>query len=311
MKKIYILAALFIAATFTVSAQYDLEETFEDLNEGPISGQVTHWRTWSAGDPAAESGLVQTAVQLNGSKALEINEVGAPAGIDQLLLIEAEPFFDVYTIGWHMFIPTDRSGYFNAQGAHTDNGVAWNQWLFGGNVYFNQDNLTPGEGTVDGTPGQTFEFPQDEWFTIRLVYDIDNAMWTMEINDVVQFDNQEFVFNDPFQAITAIDFYATDATTLYYIDDVFAGLGDLAFPNLSTQSFEEKAFQSAIKNNILTLRANEEISTVAIYNMLGQQVYNANVNSMNSTVDMSNLSNGTYIVKVNINGTEGSVKVIR
>ena len=45
--------------------------------------------------------------------------------------------------------------------------------------------------------------------------------------------------------------------------------------------------------------------------MLGQQVYNANVNSMNSTVNMSNLANGTYIVKVNINGVEGSVKVIK
>ncbi len=66
-----------------------------------------------------------------------------------------------------------------------------------------------------------------------------------------------------------------------------------------------------MSNGTLTLRAQENINSVAIYNMLGQQVYNANVNSMNSTVNMSNLANGTYIVKVNINGVEGSVKVIK
>ena len=306
MKKIYILAVLVIAVTTTMSAQFDLEETFETYTDGAISGQATYWRTWSAGDPPAESGIVQTAVQHTGAKALEINEVGAPAGIDQLLLIESEPFFDVYTVGWYMYIPEGRSGYFNAQGAHTDNGAAWNQWLFGGNVYFNQDNLTPGEGTVDGTPGQVFSFPHGEWFQIILIYNMDNQMWTMEINGVVQFDSQEFVFNDPFEAFTALDFYATDATTLYYIDDLFMYPGDLIF---GTDSFEATDFVSSLRDNILTLRANEEISNVSIYNMLGQEIYRSSTNT--SSIDMSSYANGTYIVKVNIAGTEGTVKIVK
>ncbi len=309
MKKIYILAALVIAATTTMSAQYDLEETFETYTDGAISGQATYWRTWSAGDPAAESGIVQTAVQAAGAKALEINEVGAPAGIDQLLLVETEPFFDVYTVGWKMLIPEGRSGYFNAQGAHTDNGAAWNQWLFGGNVYFNQDNLTPGAGTVDGTPGQVFEFPHGDWFDIRLIYDMDNQLWTMEINGVVQFDAQEFTFNDPFEAFTALDFYATSSFTLYYLDQLFMGPGDLASPFLGTESFEATGFKSALSNNILTLRANEEISNVSIYNMLGQEVYRSSTNT--SSINMSSYANGTYIVKVNIAGTEGTVKIVK
>ncbi len=43
--------------------------------------------------------------------------------------------------------------------------------------------------------------------------------------------------------------------------------------------------------------------------MLGQEVYRSATNT--SSINMSNLANGTYIVKVNIAGTEGSVKVVK
>ena len=107
-------------------------------------------------------------------------------------------------------------------------------------------------------------------------------------------------------SLGGIDFFSIDANNEYYIDTVNYVEGFLG-----TDSFDSKGFRSAMSNGTLTLRAQENINSVAIYNMLGQQVYNANVNSMNSTVNMSNLANGTYIVKVNINGVEGSVKVIK
>jgi hypothetical protein len=64
-------------------------------------------------------------------------------------------------------------------------------------------------------------------------------------------------------------------------------------------------------NNVLNLQANEAISSVAIFNVLGQEVYSAKVNAMTSQVDMSQMASGAYFVKVNIGGTEGTVKVIK
>ncbi len=61
----------------------------------------------------------------------------------------------------------------------------------------------------------------------------------------------------------------------------------------------------------MNLQANENISKVAIYNVLGQEVYSAKINAMTSSVDMSSMASGAYFVKVNINGTEGTVKVIK
>jgi hypothetical protein len=59
-----------------------------------------------------------------------------------------------------MLIPLNSEGYFNMQGELTAPGVPWNQLLQGGNVFFNQDGLDPGVGVVDGTPGQTFTYPE-------------------------------------------------------------------------------------------------------------------------------------------------------
>jgi len=63
--------------------------------------------------------------------------------------------------------------------------------------------------------------------------------------------------------------------------------------------------------NILNLNAKEAISSVSIYNVLGQQVYNAKVNALNTTIDTSSFASGAYFVKVNVGGTEGIVKILK
>ncbi|MEJ6664077.1 MAG: T9SS type A sorting domain-containing protein, partial [Flavobacteriaceae bacterium] len=83
--------------------------------------------------------------------------------------------------------------------------------------------------------------------------------------------------------------------------------------NVGTQDFATKGFSVYPNpvNNVMNLQANENISKVAIYNVLGQEVYSAKINAMTSSVDMSSMATGAYFVKVNINGTEGTVKVIK
>lgn len=63
--------------------------------------------------------------------------------------------------------------------------------------------------------------------------------------------------------------------------------------------------------NTLTLNAQNTIENVTMYNMLGQEVLRATPNAVNSELDMSNLQDGTYFVKVNIANTTKTIRVIK
>ncbi|WP_417873377.1 choice-of-anchor J domain-containing protein [Xanthomarina gelatinilytica] len=64
-------------------------------------------------------------------------------------------------------------------------------------------------------------------------------------------------------------------------------------------------------NNTLSLRGVKDIQNVAVYNMLGQEVLRTAPNTVNSDVDMSGLQSGTYFVKVMIENTTKTIKVIK
>jgi hypothetical protein len=75
---------------------------------------------------------------------------------------------------------------------------------------------------------------------------------------------------------------------------------------LGTNSFDATAF-SAYPNpvkNILNVNYKSDISDVKIYNLLGQEIQSNSVNSSDFKIDVSNLSTGTYVVK--LFGEEGS-----
>ncbi|WP_138433619.1 T9SS type A sorting domain-containing protein [Winogradskyella algicola] len=83
---------------------------------------------------------------------------------------------------------------------------------------------------------------------------------------------------------------------------------------LSTASFEDEAaftyYPNPVKNT-LTLNAQNTIENVAMYNMLGQEVLRATPNAVNSELDMSNLQDGAYFVKVTIADVTKTIKVIK
>ncbi|MDG1715169.1 T9SS type A sorting domain-containing protein [Lacinutrix sp.] len=64
-------------------------------------------------------------------------------------------------------------------------------------------------------------------------------------------------------------------------------------------------------NNTLTLSAQKEISNVAVFNMLGQEVIRTAPNAVSNDVDMSNLQSGAYFVQVTIGQAVETVRVIK
>ncbi|WP_415793598.1 fibronectin type III domain-containing protein, partial [Flavobacterium saliperosum] len=84
--------------------------------------------------------------------------------------------------------------------------------------------------------------------------------------------------------------------------------GALSAASFDADSFE--AYPNPVKN-VLNLAYTTEIASVAVYNLVGQEVMSKNLNAAQSQLDMSNLSAGTYVVKVNVDGLVKTIKVVK
>lgn len=83
--------------------------------------------------------------------------------------------------------------------------------------------------------------------------------------------------------------------------------------SLSAPSFDDasfKAYPNPVKD-VLNLSYNQEISNVAIFNLVGQQVVSKTVGSNDAQVDMSHLAQGTYLVKVTVDNQVKTIKVLK
>ncbi|CAM3955594.1 T9SS-dependent choice-of-anchor J family protein [Flavobacterium antarcticum] len=82
---------------------------------------------------------------------------------------------------------------------------------------------------------------------------------------------------------------------------------------LGTTDFDNNTF-TAYPNpvkDVLNVSFTQNISNVAVYNLLGQQVLSVNMNANKGQVDMSTLATGTYLVKVNSENGVKTIKVIK
>lgn len=83
---------------------------------------------------------------------------------------------------------------------------------------------------------------------------------------------------------------------------------------LGTDDFTTISKVSAYPNpvkNVLNLSYSQDISDVAVFNLLGQKVLSKKVNATESQIDMSDLTHGTYLVKVTVNNETKTIKLIK
>lgn len=83
--------------------------------------------------------------------------------------------------------------------------------------------------------------------------------------------------------------------------------------SLAVSSFDNSAF-SAYPNpvkEVLNLSYDKNISNVAVFNLLGQQVFAKSINANDAQIDMTNLTSGAYFVKVTSNDQLKTIKVIK
>ncbi|WCO00508.1 T9SS-dependent choice-of-anchor J family protein [Psychroserpens ponticola] len=69
-------------------------------------------------------------------------------------------------------------------------------------------------------------------------------------------------------------------------------------------------FPNPVKNE-LTLKAQNSIQNVSVFNMLGQEVLRAKPNTLETNLNMNDLSQGAYFVQVTINNVTETVRILK
>lgn len=76
------------------------------------------------------------------------------------------------------------------------------------------------------------------------------------------------------------------------------------------QKFNFKSYPNPA-NNFIKLSASKNIDKVEIYSLLGKQVFNKALDSKSNEINVSNLSNGVYVVRAYIDDAVGTYKFVK
>ncbi|MCG8327331.1 MAG: T9SS type A sorting domain-containing protein [Chitinophagales bacterium] len=192
-----------------------------EYSEGPIGPLADHWTTWSGTEGGADDGIVTSEQANTGCSSMLIAE----GQTQDVILLLGNQMEGRYSLRWYEYIPAGATGYFNIQEDETP-GVQWNM-----EVYFNRDGGAAGTGEVDNT-GTTFTYPEDQWFEVAMIIDLDNSTLELSVDGAVV----EAAYAYPGAQLGAINFFSIDATNRYYIDDVAYGQMESAIQQV-TASF--------------------------------------------------------------------------
>ena len=149
-------------------------------------------------------------------------------------------------------------------------------------------------------------FEYNTWLSYRAEYDFtagqvayyvnDELLYTGAINNLSQFNKLCFFF------LNQGDFY---------VDNVSLQETGLSIENINTQDF---TYHLSNSNGVLTLSSNNrQITSVEIFNILGQEVnHSRGNNSKQVLVDMASYKEGVYIVRTSFaSGEQSSFKILK
>ena len=92
------------------------------------------------------------------------------------------------------------------------------------------------------------------------------------------------------------------------VDDVQISSSTLSIDNLSESGFRH--FYNKDTNN-LTLESNTPMQFIEIYNILGQSILNKPLSKTEETIDLTNITKGAYLARINVENIYKTIKFIK
>ena len=216
MKKLLLLLAVFVCA-INLNAQQTFSDDFETYKSGDFVAKTNpKWTTWTIKPGGADDTKVSDEKAHSGTLAAKFSSTVAGGGPADLVL----PFFDLVTkkvtqdVGvfestmW-FYVPKAKNAYFNYQANAPVGGV----WVL--DVHFDADGtFRVVSSAAGGEQGKT-TYKQDAWVKYSCNIDMTNNTWVVSLDDV-----QVAKFSTPVNKLFAMDIFPTDASSLFYVDDV-------------------------------------------------------------------------------------------
>ena len=79
----------------------------------------------------------------------------------------------------------------------------------------------------------------------------------------------------------------------------------------ATNILEGFTLYPTIVKEELNFRSQNKVEAITVFNLLGQKVFSGAPNTNNSSINLSNLRPGVYVVKVSAEGKTGSYKIVK
>ena len=273
MKKLNLLYILFFVS-FTINAQIQ-KESFNGntLPAGWTATTPASGCTWEFGYTGSlkGSGFSNPASFATGGVIFDDDACGA--NMNNLIELES-PAVDLVAAG---VISADVKIVYNHQTFANDGNFSVDVWDGSAwqNILF-VDGDSPAQNTGLNQTSTIDVTPYiNNAFKVKFIYDDQNSLtWGVGIDDY------------------------------QLLDTAVAGIEDLISTGFSY-------YPNPVTDNILTLKANEDISLVNIYNTIGQKVIAKKPTALESKINLQHLPEGVYIVQVAIGRKEGSFKIIK
>ena len=184
--------------------------------------------------------------------------------------------------------------------------------LSGGTYYLNYDiGLTTYAGTSSATLGA------DDYLALLVTQD-GGSSWqelsrwdaSTEISNLGQSATE--ITLSSYGAEVQFAFYAFSDTS-NVDNDLFIDNFQITSETLgtSTNTLEGFTLYPTIVKEELNFRSQNNVEAITVFNVLGQKVFSGVPNSNNSSINLSNLRPGVYVVKVSAEGKTGSYKIIK
>lgn len=295
------------ALCFAFTANAQLEFDFDDFFVGDVVGQAPEIVLWP--DPTITSSQVTIAQAFSGSQSI-VTRPQAGDIIDDILINLGNKTTGLWSVEFMMYVPAGATGFWNIQDDETFSSTAEAQW--NGQFFVGATGSGGSAGVISWDQGvEVAPYPDDEWFAITHVFDLDNGTHTLSIDGTLMLDAVAYNDTDgiPVDRIGAVNYFAIDANNEYYVDDFKLVEGDL----LSTNEFSAANF-SVYPNPVrdrLNIDTSSIVSEVVVYNVLGKVVLQSSPNKISPSIDMSGLNSGAYLVNVTIDGASKTIKILK
>ena len=100
-------------------------------------------------------------------------------------------------------------------------------------------------------------------------------------------------------------------TKIAYFDDIYFSVNPGTVLNTNNFTISKVKLYPNPTSNVLNIESLGTIQTISVYNVLGQEVINKALNSASTSLDVSSLNSGIYVVKTVVDGVTSSTKFIK